>query len=108
VPPSAIVPRSTANQLWGPPKDGADMLISTRVGAVQRIAREPPTAQRPDRPEYLRAIPPPDPKSLRTGAGRDLGRQVSSPNHPDRTVRLTGRYPAWRATPVQPAAPFHS
>jgi putative ABC transport system permease protein len=82
VPHSAIVPRSTAKQLWGPPKDGADMLISIRVGAVQRIARGAPTAPRPDLPEYLRAVPPPDPKSLRTGAGRDLGRHASSPNHP--------------------------
>jgi putative ABC transport system permease protein len=69
---SVIVPRSTAQRLWGPPKDGADMLISTRVGAAQQVAREAPTALRPDHPEYLQVTPPPDPKSLRSGVNQDL------------------------------------
>ncbi|WNM33658.1 ABC transporter permease [Streptomyces sp. Li-HN-5-11] len=69
---SVIVPRSTAQDLWGPPKDGADMLISTRIGAAQQVAREAPVALRPDHPEYLQAVPPPDPKNLRTGVNRDL------------------------------------
>ncbi|MDI5969400.1 ABC transporter permease [Streptomyces sp. SL13] len=70
---SVIVPRSTALQLWGPPKDGADMLISTRIGAAQQVAHEAPVALRPDHPEYLQAVPPPDPQSLRSGVGKDLG-----------------------------------
>lgn len=58
---SVIVPRSTAQQIWGPPKDGAEMLVSTRIGAAQQVALEAPVALRPDHPEYLRAVPPPDP-----------------------------------------------
>ncbi|MFJ4548667.1 ABC transporter permease [Streptomyces sp. NPDC088817] len=69
---TVIVPRSTAQDLWGPPKDGADMLISTRVGAAQQVAREAPVALRPDHPEYLQAVPPPDPRSLRSGVNQDL------------------------------------
>jgi putative ABC transport system permease protein len=70
---SVIVPRSTAQQLWGPPKDGADMLVSTRIGAARQVAHEVPVALRPDHPEYLQAVPPPDPQSLRSGVGKDLG-----------------------------------
>ncbi|MBD0708612.1 MULTISPECIES: ABC transporter permease [unclassified Streptomyces] len=70
---SVIVPRSTAQELWGPPKDGAEMLVSTRVGAAQQVAREAPVALRPDHPEYLRAVPPPDPRALRSGVSGDLG-----------------------------------
>lgn len=70
---SVIVPRSTAQSLWGPPKDGADMLIATRTGAAQQVANEAPVALRPDHPEYLQAVPPPDPKSLRAGVSQDLG-----------------------------------
>ncbi|RRQ74093.1 ABC transporter [Streptomyces griseofuscus] len=69
---AVIVPRSTAQVLWGPPKDGADMLISTRIGAAQQVAREAPVALRPDHPEYLQAVPPPDPRSLRSGVNQDL------------------------------------
>ncbi|WP_406099741.1 ABC transporter permease [Streptomyces canus] len=70
---SVLVPRSTAQQLWGTPKEGADMLVSTRIGAAQQVAREAPTALRPDHPEYLQAVPPPDPRGLRSGVNQDLG-----------------------------------
>ncbi|GGT13916.1 hypothetical protein GCM10010222_64920 [Streptomyces tanashiensis] len=70
---SVIVPRSTAQEIWGPPKDGAEMLVSTRVGAAQQVAGEVPVAVRPDHPEYLRAVPPPDPRTLRSGVSGDLG-----------------------------------
>src|SRR5262249_8092456 len=39
----------------------------------QQVAREAPTALRPDHPEYLEAVPPPDPRSLRSGVNHDLG-----------------------------------
>ncbi|WP_413230042.1 ABC transporter permease [Kitasatospora herbaricolor] len=71
---SVIVPRGTAEQLWGPPTgDRAQMLITTRLGAAAQIAGEAATALRPDHPEYLRAVPPPNPKDLRSGVGGDLG-----------------------------------
>jgi len=57
------------------------MLISTRVGAAQQVAREAPTALRPDHPEYLQAMPPPDPKSLRSGVNRTSA-SCSCSSHP--------------------------
>jgi putative ABC transport system permease protein len=70
---SIVVPRSTALALWGPPADpGANMLISTRVGAAQQIAHEAPTALRPDHPEYFKTVAPPDPKTLRSNVASDL------------------------------------
>lgn len=61
---SVIVPRGTAEQLWGPPTgDRAQMLITTRLGAAAQIAGEAATALRPDHPEYLRAVPRPTPRT---------------------------------------------
>lgn len=70
---SVIVPRTTAAALWGPPKDNrARMLVSTKVGAAPQIADEAPLALRADRPDHFRAVPPPDPRSLRTTVTSDL------------------------------------
>ncbi|MGW2558423.1 ABC transporter permease [Streptomyces sp. NPDC001514] len=70
---SVVVPRTTAERLWGPPTDSnASMLISTEIGAAQQIARLAPTALRPDHPEYLQAVPPPEPKTLRSRVTSDL------------------------------------
>ncbi|MFZ3467913.1 ABC transporter permease [Streptomyces sp. 4.24] len=70
---SVVVPRTTAEEVWGTPKGtGTTMLISTAPGAAQQVARLAPTALRPDHPEYLRAVPPPDPKTLRSGVTSDL------------------------------------
>ncbi|MFI8769641.1 ABC transporter permease [Streptomyces sp. NPDC053792] len=70
---SVIVPPKTAERMWGPPRDGAAMLISTDLGAATQIAEQAPTALRPDHPEYLKAVPPPDPRMLRGGVSSDLG-----------------------------------
>ncbi|AUY52490.1 ABC transporter permease [Streptomyces sp. CB01881] len=71
---SVIVPRTTAEELWGPPTDDrARMLITTQLGAATQIAAEAPLVLRPDHPDYLRATPPPDPRSLRSGVENDLG-----------------------------------
>ncbi|WP_277441286.1 ABC transporter permease [Streptomyces sp. SPB162] len=70
---SVIVPRTTAERVWGPPKSGdAKMLVATRIGAAGQIAHEAPTALRPDHPEYLKAVPPPDPRTLRGTVSGDL------------------------------------
>lgn len=70
---SVVVPRSTGLALWGEPTDeSAKMLISTEIGAAQQIAREVPVALRPDHPEYVKAVPPPDPKTLRANVTSDL------------------------------------
>ncbi|MEU8627650.1 ABC transporter permease [Streptomyces sp. NPDC048669] len=70
---SVVVPRTTAEKIWGPPDGGsATMLVSTELGAAQQVARLAPTALRPDHPEYLKALPPPDPRMLRSSVGDDL------------------------------------
>ncbi|MFZ3558544.1 MULTISPECIES: ABC transporter permease [unclassified Streptomyces] len=70
---SVVVPRSTAVKLWGEPgAGGAKMLISTKIGAAQQVAKVAPTALRPDHPEYFKAEPPPDPKTLRSHVTSDL------------------------------------
>jgi putative ABC transport system permease protein len=71
---NVVVPRTTAERVWGPPPQGAaGMLVSTRTGAAAQVAREAPTALRPDHPEYLKAVPPPDPRGLRSSVTSDLG-----------------------------------
>ncbi|MEU6614739.1 MULTISPECIES: ABC transporter permease [Streptomyces] len=56
---SVIVPRTTAEKVWGPPEGGgAAMLVATELGAARQVAELAPTALRPDHPEYLKAVPP--------------------------------------------------
>lgn len=69
---SVVVPRSTAQHIWGTPKDGAKMLVSTRLGAATQVAQESPMALDPAHPQYLKAIPPPDPRILRGKVTGDL------------------------------------
>ncbi|MCY0953495.1 ABC transporter permease [Streptomyces sp. H27-S2] len=70
---SVAVPRTTAEEIWGAPGGGGTtMLVATEVGAAQQVARLAPTALRPDHPEYLKAVPPPDPRTLRSGVTSDL------------------------------------
>ena len=54
------VPASTALRLWGKPAPGgaAQMLIRTRLGAAQVVARQIPVALRPDDPSLLTATAP--------------------------------------------------
>ncbi|MFD6888228.1 ABC transporter permease [Streptomyces sp. NPDC059957] len=69
---SVLVPQTTAVEMWGRPAEGARMLIATDLGAARQVAGEAPTALRPDHPEYLKAVAPPDPKNLRTSVTSDL------------------------------------
>jgi putative ABC transport system permease protein len=71
---SVIVPRRTAQSLWGQPTGAgrATMLIDTRLGAAGQIASEAPVALRPDQPELFTVTPPPDPRTLREGVTGDL------------------------------------
>ncbi|MFJ3643641.1 ABC transporter permease [Streptomyces sp. NPDC090108] len=70
---SVVVPSTTAEQIWGAPgPTESGMLIATDLGAAQQVATEAPTALRPDHPEYFKAVPPPDPRTLRSTVGSDL------------------------------------
>ncbi|MEE1929189.1 ABC transporter permease [Streptomyces sp. TRM 70351] len=71
---SVTIPAATAARVWGDP-DGSEpveMLISTEVGAAAQVARTVPLALDPVRPERFAAVPPPDPRNLRTSVGSDL------------------------------------
>jgi len=67
------IPTSVALWLYGPPVERpARMLVETRVGAAKVVAEQIPLALRPDAPQLLRPIAPPDPQRLRGGVGSDL------------------------------------
>ncbi|WP_343240483.1 ABC transporter permease [Streptomyces sp. SID14515] len=70
---SVVLPRSTAQQTWGLPKEGVGMIVSTELGAAAQIAHEAAHALRPDHPEYFSVVAPPDPKALRGDVSTDLG-----------------------------------
>ncbi|MEU5287872.1 ABC transporter permease [Streptomyces sp. CA-278952] len=69
---SVVVPHATATQIWGVPRGNARMLISTDLGAATQVASEAPSAISPNHPDYFKAVPPPDPRTLRTEVSRDL------------------------------------
>jgi putative ABC transport system permease protein len=61
-----FIPGNTATARFGlPPVDSpAAMLIRTRLGAAALIARQAPLALRPDRPQLLQSVPPPEAHAL--------------------------------------------
>jgi putative ABC transport system permease protein len=71
---SVVVPRTTAEEIWGGPQSGerAKMLISTDLGAARQIASEAALALDPAHPEHFKVVPPPDPKTLRGSVTSDL------------------------------------
>ena len=71
---SVVIPTRSALKRWGSPtaKAQATMTISTRLGAATQVAREAPLAVAPAELGSLRAVPPPDPKSLRNSVNTDL------------------------------------
>jgi putative ABC transport system permease protein len=71
---SVIVPRHSAEALWGPPGSAgpAHLLVETRVGAARVVAAQLPLALRPDAPEAFTVGAPPDPTSLREQVSSDL------------------------------------
>ncbi|HYN97077.1 MAG TPA: ABC transporter permease [Pilimelia sp.] len=66
---AALVPFSVATRLAGPPAGAADLqrdvVISTAPGAARVIGDQAPLALRPEGPAELRALAPPDPRTLR-------------------------------------------
>jgi putative ABC transport system permease protein len=60
------VPETTALRLWGRPQPdaAAQMIIHTRLGAAQVVARQVPVALRPDDPKLLTATAPASPAQL--------------------------------------------
>lgn len=72
---AVLVPRQTAEQLWGRPDDPsspATMVIDTRLGAAGIVAAQAAVALRPEAPELFLVEAPPDPRSLRDHVSDDL------------------------------------
>ncbi|MFC9603797.1 ABC transporter permease [Streptomyces niveus] len=71
---SVVIPSTVAEDGWGGPgaEAPAKMLISTALGAATQIADEAPLALDPARPGHFKAVPPPDPKALRSTISDDL------------------------------------
>ncbi|WP_018684437.1 ABC transporter permease [Actinokineospora enzanensis] len=71
---SVMVPSATASRVWGPPKSGTvtRMLVETDLGAAAQVGRQAPVAARPDSPELVRAVVPPDPHALHDQVTGDL------------------------------------
>jgi putative ABC transport system permease protein len=69
-----IIPEGTALRLFGSPASSAAaaMLIRTRLGAAQLIARQAPLALDPRNPGQLAAVPPPNPRALGQAVNTDL------------------------------------
>jgi putative ABC transport system permease protein len=69
-----LVPRRTAELLWGQPDPGAraKMLLDTEVGAAQVVASQLAVGLRPDAPQQFKVIPPPNPTSLRDAVSSDI------------------------------------
>ncbi len=60
------VPETTALRMWGRPQpsSAAQMIIHTRLGAAQVVAKQVPVALRPDDPQLLTATAPASPAQL--------------------------------------------
>ncbi|MFD8521412.1 ABC transporter permease [Streptomyces capillispiralis] len=68
-----IIPTSTALDAYGPPTvNRATMIVETRLGAAQQVARQAPVVIRPNNPDLLQAVAPVDPKTLENGVTGDL------------------------------------
>jgi putative ABC transport system permease protein len=64
---AVLMPASTADRLVGPeqPPISRDVIVATAPGAAQTIAGQAALALRPQGPDTLTAIAPPDPRTMR-------------------------------------------
>jgi len=70
---AVVVPSQTALDVWGNAfGDAPAAIIETDPGAAQLIGKQAPLALRPDRPDALLALVPPEPKELQQGVASDL------------------------------------
>jgi putative ABC transport system permease protein len=69
---SAIIPLSTAERRFDVSAADRHVLIDTSPGAAQLIGGQAPYALRPEQPDRLQALIPPDPKTLRNQVEGDV------------------------------------
>lgn len=69
----ALVPSSTARSAWGTAtSDTHQLIVETQPGAAQVVADQAAVALRPDQPELLEVIAPPDPRRLRSQVDEEV------------------------------------
>lgn len=70
----AIIPAAQAVARWGPPDEKANAFVSilTQPGAAHQVAAEAGLATSAVDPGVVRAVPPPDPRTLREAVSADL------------------------------------
>lgn len=69
---SVIIPASTATAILPIRSSEFQVLIDTDPGAAQLIGRQAPIALRPDAPDRIQALVPPDPVTLRRQVSGDV------------------------------------
>lgn len=69
---SILLPEAAAASIADPAGARQNVLVQTRLGAAELIGGQAPRALRPDRPEALTVVLPPDPDTLRRGVEGDL------------------------------------
>jgi putative ABC transport system permease protein len=69
---SVIIPESTATEFFNVGDAEREVLIDTRPGAAQLIGTQAALALRPQEPERLQALVPPDPTTLRNQVESDV------------------------------------
>lgn len=69
---SVILPTTTANGQFDTRSVERQVIIDTAAGAAQLIGHQAPTALRPQQPERLQALVPPDPQTLRNQVESDV------------------------------------
>lgn len=69
---SIMLPETAAAAITDPADARQNVLVQTRLGAANLIGGQAPQALRPDRPEALTVVLPPDPQTLRRGVEGDL------------------------------------
>jgi putative ABC transport system permease protein len=69
---SIIIPTTTEHQTIRTQGATYEALIDTQPGAANLAGRQAPTALRPQQPERLQALVPPDPKTLRNNIENDV------------------------------------
>ncbi len=69
---SVVIPSSTERKYFGSGGIEAEVVIDTEPGAASLIGRQAALALRPDDPERLRVLVPPDPASLRNAVESEV------------------------------------
>lgn len=69
---AVIIPTTTEHQNINSDANGAEVIIDTQPGAAALIGRQAPLALRPQEPERLTALVPPDPRTLRDNVESDV------------------------------------